>query len=490
MRRALVGCLAVAFVLFGCGGSDSEETRSATPAGSSGTGGSAGSAAGAAGTTGLPPETPVAGASGGMIVPPSGSVGGAAGATAGSAGTAGSAWATGGAAGSTGGSVGTGGAAYAGAGGASSAMGGAAGSAGAMYTGGTAGTGGGTGGTGGVSTGGTGGGATGGAAGATGGAAGVAGTGGGSVYVPTLTAGMWDDNANYNVFLNYTASQGNYANVLPLFDRATTDAARAGTTQRGAFNAIDIALVLDTTGSMADELSYLQNEFKGISSAVSAQFPTADVRWSLVVYRDAGDEYVTRGFDFTNVVSTFQTNLAAQRSNGGGDEPEAVPDAFQAALAQSWRGATAAQMLLWVADAPHHDFAVQNMRAALTSTKDKGIRIYPVAASNANPLCIATMRIGAQVTGGRYIFLTNDSGVGGGHSEPPVMCYYVTKLNDAIVRSVAMELTGKYVAPSPDAIVRVVGTPVGDTCAQPVVPDAGGGGDAPATGPDGAISAN
>jgi hypothetical protein len=292
--------------------------------------------------------------------------------------------------------------------------------------------------------------------------------------MPSLTAGMWDDNANYDVFLKYTRTGAqNYANSLPAFDLQTTDAAHAASLQRGAFDAIDIALVLDTTGSMSDELKYLQNEFLGISNAVVQRFPTTSVRWSLTVYRDTGDEYVTRSFDFTNVVGTFQQTLAAQSSNGGGDEPEAVPEALQAALGKTWRGPSAAQMIFWVADAPHHDAATSAMRAALVSARSKGIRIYPVAASNANALAEATMRVGAQLTGGRYIFLTDDSGVGGGHSEPKVPCYYVTKFNDAIVRSIAMELTGQYVAPAANSIVRMVGEPVGDTCAQAVTLDAG-----------------
>jgi hypothetical protein len=286
--------------------------------------------------------------------------------------------------------------------------------------------------------------------------------------LPSLTAGMWDDNANYDVFIKFVRTQQQlYMNSLPLFNQAATDAARAASLQRQAFDAIDISLVLDTTGSMGDELVYLQNEFNGISTAVAARFPNTSVRWGLVAYRDVGDDYVTRGYDFTAETATFQANLATQRAGGGGDEPEAVPAAFSAALSQSWRGATAAQMLLWVADAPHHDAQTAQMTAAIVSARDKGIRVYPVASSNANPLCEATMRVAAQLTGGRYVFLTDDSGVGGGHSEPKIPCYYVTKLNDAIVRSVAMELTGKYVAPSPDSIVRVVGSPIVDTCIQP-----------------------
>jgi hypothetical protein len=230
---------------------------------------------------------------------------------------------------------------------------------------------------------------------------------------------------------------------------------------------------LDATGSMADELTYLQNEFTGISTAVSTGFPNTDVRWSLVVYRDAGDEYVTRSFDFTNAVSGFQQNLAAQRADGGGDEPEAVPEALQASLGKAWRGPSVAQVMFWVADAPHHANATTAMKTALATAKNQGIRIYPVAASSANPLAEATMRVGAQLTGGRYLFLTDDSGVGNAHSEPKVPCYYVTKFSDAIVRSVAMELTGKYVAPPQGSIVRVVGTPIGDVCEQAVTLDGG-----------------
>jgi hypothetical protein len=36
-----------------------------------------------------------------------------------------------------------------------------------------------------------------------------------------------------------------------------------------------------------------------------------------------------------------------------------------------------------------------------------------------------------------------------------------------------MELTGQYVAPAANSIVRMVGEPVGDTCAQAVTLDAG-----------------
>jgi len=45
------------------------------------------------------------------------------------------------------------------------------------------------------------------------------------------------------------------------------------------------------------------------------------------------------------------------------------------------------------------------------------------------------MRSAAEITGGRYLFLTDDSGVGGPHKTPEIPCYFVTKLARALVRA-------------------------------------------------------
>ena len=292
------------------------------------------------------------------------------------------------------------------------------------------------------------------------------GQGGGSdAAVSKMTAGLWDDNANFDVFKQFVAQQAQiYPDSLPAFDLASIQAAHDASLQRVGSNSIDIALVLDTTSSMSDELSYLQTEFEGISSSVTQKFPNVATRWSLVLYRDIGDQYVTRAFDFTTNVESFRANLAAQSSDGGGDEPEDVPAALGLALNGSWRGAPAAQTLIWVTDAPHHDNDATAVRDLLSQSRARGIHIYPVAASSANALAEATMRIAAQITTGRYLFLTDDSGIGNSHSEPKVPCYIVTTLGDAITRSIAMELSGNYVEPTPSSIVRIVGKPNGATC--------------------------
>ncbi len=182
---------------------------------------------------------------------------------------------------------------------------------------------------------------------------------------------------------------------------------------RPAKTKLDVAIVLDTTGSMGDELEYLRTELAAISQTVSERFPNSDQRWSLVVYRDRDDGYLVRHADFSPGAETTRANLGRESADGGGDYPEAPDAAFETLNLLSWRAdADTARLAFWVADAPHHTGKAVAMRDAIRATRSKGIHVYPVAASGANDLLELTMRNAAQLTGGRYLFLTDDSGVG------------------------------------------------------------------------------
>jgi hypothetical protein len=74
------------------------------------------------------------------------------------------------------------------------------------------------------------------------------------------------------------------------------------------------------------------------------------------------------------------------------------------------------------------------------------------------------MRTAAEVTGGRYLFLTSDSGIGGSHAEPHIPCYYVTTLAAAMRRMVATELVGSYLPPDPADVLRTGGDPQNQQC--------------------------
>ncbi len=277
-----------------------------------------------------------------------------------------------------------------------------------------------------------------------------------------LTAGVWDDNRNFDFFKPYavTFRQRNAADFAMFAEQELSAARDVANAPQAPRAELDVQLVLDTTGSMGDELSYLQGEFDAIAAKVRARFPNLTPRWSLVVYRDKGDDYVTRQFDFTTDTNQFRRNLRAQSASGGGDTPEAVVEGLSAGLKQSWRQqGSVAKVAFWVADAPAHPGEGRGLANVIRDAKKKGVRIYPIASSDTDDTAEFQMRSAAQMTGGRYVFLTNDSGIGNDHAEPHIPCYNVTRLDSAIVRMIQVELTGRHVEPDSNEIVRAVGRP-------------------------------
>jgi hypothetical protein len=365
--------------------------------------------------------------------------------------------------GGAGGASGASGGSSAGASGASGAGGGAAGVGGGISIGGAGGNLGGGGGLAGA----------GGALGSAG-MSGAAGTGEPPVEPPsvppvqpgTLTAGAWDDNRNFERFLEYRAELHTTqpAGLLgfPLEEHQTARDSSA----LASHDLLDVALVIDTTGSMGDEIAYLQAELIAISGRIAALHPSAQQRWSLIVYRDTTDDYIVRWFGFREGAEVIREKLGHQRAGGGGDFPEAPEEAFETLNQLYWRtGENVARIAFWIADAPHHAGNAAAFTTALRNTRDLGIHVYPIASSGVDEMTELTMRSSAQITGGRYMFLTDDSGVGGPHKEPSIPCYFVTKLDDAMVRMVDIEMSGVYHEPAREEIVRTGGNPRDGACA-------------------------
>ncbi len=287
--------------------------------------------------------------------------------------------------------------------------------------------------------------------------------GGAAAEAGVLTAGTWDDNENFSFFTAYRDKLGGLAGRLPL-SPAEQEAARAAAVVVPHAK-LDISLVIDTTGSMGDEIAYLQKEFDALATTIGTRFPGAEQRWSLVLYRDTTDDYVARWFDFRTSPSEFRAKLAGASAGGGGDFPEAPDVALEVAHKLSWReSADTAKLMFWVADAPHHAGNEERMARAVRGARDKGIHIYPVASSGVDGLAEHAMRSAAQLTGGRYIFLTDDSGVGNAHSEPKVPCYFVSKLDRAMLRMVDIEMTGTYREPEAADVLRTGGDPESGAC--------------------------
>ena len=229
---------------------------------------------------------------------------------------------------------------------------------------------------------------------------------------------------------------------------------------------LDLMLVVDTTGSMGDEISYLQAELRSIIGAIAAKHRDLDIRIGFVFYRDIGDDYVTRTVPFDRDIGRAQGALARQDANGGGDYPEAMDQAMIRAVGQDWRP-DAVKSLLLVADAPPHDDKFGRTWQAAEAARAKRIHITPVAASGVADKAEYAMRAMAAATQSRYLFLTDDSGVGNPHAPPAIDCYLVTRLDALVRRVIDSQISGRRIEPGDNEIIRSVGKYDAGKCVLP-----------------------
>ena len=124
---------------------------------------------------------------------------------------------------------------------------------------------------------------------------------------------------------------------------------------RAAAPRVEVAFVLDTTGSMGGLIDGAKRKIWSIARRVGEGRPRPDLRIALVGYRDLGDEYVTRVHDFSRDMDEVHERLMAFQASGGGDTPEHVSAAMGAAVQQlSWSQGPALQIIFLVGDAPPH----------------------------------------------------------------------------------------------------------------------------------------
>lgn len=207
---------------------------------------------------------------------------------------------------------------------------------------------------------------------------------------------------------------------------------------------VDIMFVVDTTGSMQDELDYLEAELKDVLQRVSKEHANQlQIRLSANFYRDKHDDYIVKPFPFVTNVDKVVEQIGAQEAKGGGDYPEAVDQALRDAVEEhKWSEEARARLMFLVLDAPPHDDPqiIDEVQRLTQKAAAQGIRIIPVASSGVDVDTEYLLRFMAVATGGTYLFLTDDSGIGGDHLEPAVGEYEVKLLNDLLV-----EVINRYV---------------------------------------------
>jgi hypothetical protein len=138
-------------------------------------------------------------------------------------------------------------------------------------------------------------------------------------------------------------------------ETASIELPQPATERRGALsiNDLDLVFVMDTTGSMRNELADVQANLLGVIRVLHRLAPS--LRVGFVAFKDFGAAYVTRSFPLSpmsedNVASVVRF-VGEMSAEGGGDDPEPVDEALAVAQAMDWRADAQGQIVV-IGDAP------------------------------------------------------------------------------------------------------------------------------------------
>jgi len=200
---------------------------------------------------------------------------------------------------------------------------------------------------------------------------------------------------------------------------------------------VEIAFLIDATGSMGDEIDYLKADLDNIIRSIQDTIPELSINLGISHYRDYGEEYLIKSSDLSDDINKSLQFLNEAKSGGGGDYPEAVEvGLFEVINNFSWNENSIAKVVFLILDAPPHysSSIIDSLQRIISIASKKGIRIIPVTCSGIEKDSEFLMRSLALFTNGTYTFLTDHSGIGNPHIEPSTDKYEVETLNNLIKR--------------------------------------------------------
>jgi Mg-chelatase subunit ChlD len=168
---------------------------------------------------------------------------------------------------------------------------------------------------------------------------------------------------------------------------------------------VDLAFVVDTTGSMGPFIQAAQQQMIQVLQAiVNAYDIPLDLRVGIVEYRDHPPQeqsFVYRSYDFRESLKQVQQMINELKPNGGGDAPEAVYDGLQAACETlEWRPHSR-RLAMLIGDAPPHTRCPcgQTADSVTAALEQKGVILYTLGLTPGLQNSFADL---AQRTGGKY----------------------------------------------------------------------------------------
>lgn len=263
-------------------------------------------------------------------------------------------------------------------------------------------------------------------------------------FYPSFSAPQSGGTATATIDIGQTRVQTNVE--IPRHGDGPETVVRLSGLVAAAPQALDLGFLIDVTGSMEDELRYVNREVADITMRIRRQMPQTDIRVGATFYRDRGDAELVQQIPFSGNVQGFAAAMQNVHASGGGDYPEDMNTGLEFGLRRmAWRQGNAVRVLVVIADAPPQQYADSQFtyRHAMADASARGIRILPVAASGAERSVEYLFRSMAAITSTPYVYLTNDSGIGNDHQEADTDRVAVEQFNRLLVRMVLSDLAGE-----------------------------------------------
>jgi hypothetical protein len=144
----------------------------------------------------------------------------------------------------------------------------------------------------------------------------------------------------------------------------------------GGVNEADIAIILDVTGSMSNEIADVRDNV--IEFADSLVQNGIDVRLGMVTFRDVVEDI----FPFTDDIISFQQNVSIQQADAGDDEPENSLEALHSGCQLIFRP-EANRIFIWITDATYHigpdQWTNLTVNDVITDLISNSVKVYAIA---------------------------------------------------------------------------------------------------------------
>lgn len=209
---------------------------------------------------------------------------------------------------------------------------------------------------------------------------------------------------------------------------------------------LDLLFIMDTTGSMGEEIERLKSTLEIINLNLSQA--ASGIRFGMVLYRDKRESYVTKVIPFTNDLNKFKKELNKVSAEGGGDYPEDLQAALQDAIQNVSWNTDSIKVAYVITDAsPHLDYGQSYTYVnAVKDAREKGIKFYTIGTGGLDINGEYVLRQIAQYTAARYIFLTygekgeSEGGAPGSVSHHTGANFATDKLESIVIRFTREEL--------------------------------------------------